>query len=514
MFIDGTIFIENTIAFTTADSGNNNLQINYKALDSANKPTISGGYVVPTGDIADNAGIWEFTLPLAYRSIYDSDNHDLYLNGVRKKRTILSYPLVNVMTVKSYSVDVAPSGDVEATGYAVDFGTKTIGLDAYICAKLRTYTTEQINSCVFHCIHKYDHWIHNIDSVDPVLDVIYCTGSTWNQDQISVGSRCWIENVYEPLFKGQFYSEVGTGVYTYKPETGETIGTSEIVIPVLNQMFTIEGNSTSDKIENVHFENIKFKYTNVEQDWYYYTPRHTMSTINDAILLNYTNNVTFKNIEVEHIGENFINYFRGCTYGNVELSYFYDVGASPVHIGEFTGQLLGDQPISQDTHHNTVTNNIIHHVSVTFLDSLGVEIRESSDNTISYNEISGVNNFAISVGAEWTYLDSWNTDNVIHKNHISYINPGYFSDSGAVHLLAGRTGTIISNNVIHDVWARSYNGIGAIFPDNGSIGCIVENNLVYNTRTGGYHQNFSKDVIVRNNIFAYANLQELEISVS
>jgi hypothetical protein len=98
-------------------------------------------------------------------------------------------------------------------------------------------------------------------------------------------------------------------------------------------------------------------------------------------------------------------------------------------------------------------------------------------------------------------------DNRIEYNHIFKLGQGLSSDLGGVYTLGVQPGTIVRNNLIHDVKHRQYGGWG-IYTDSASANIVVEKNVVYDTSAQTIITNAvddgptNREIIVRNNIFA------------
>jgi len=300
---------------------------------------------------------------------------------------------------------------------------------------------------------------------------------------------------------GEWYLSRDTGVLSYWPLPGEQLADARVVAPRLTELMRLDGDPDQGQfVDHVTLRGLTFHHT----DWVL-DPRGNSSTqaaveVPAAIVADGARHCTLQACEVAHVGTYGIWLRRGCSECRVDRNRLWDLGAGGIRVGE-TQMASTD---AAESRHNVVDNNHTYDGGHVYAAGVGVWVAQSSHNRISNNDIHDLNYTGISIGWNWNDAPNRTHHNVIERNHVHQVARGVLSDAGLIYCLGASPGSVIRNNVFHDIWPYAQPAFGwGIYLDATCGEYLVENNLVYNTQSGGLmFNNGGHQHVIQNNIFA------------
>lgn len=491
---DGLYSIAEPFVLEPQDSGTAEFPITYAAAAGAH-PLISGGRKI-AGFVAGADGVWTAHVDPAWR--FDA----LWVNGERATRArtpdVGYFEAVSAATVPLPGLKLNSPLASSAINVAPDAAAQFAGLSA-----------DEIRDANVIVYHSWQTSRHRLAGVDAAAGTLQFTGpARWGFFSSEPYHRLHFENYRAALDAPGEWFLARDGTLSYIPRADEKIESAEVIAPVADRWLVLRGDADREqRVEHLRFEGLRFAYqahTLPEQGW---SSSQADPELPGAIEADGAGDIVFTNCEMAHTLTHAIYLRHGVRDVRLEHCNLHDLGAGGVYIGETSNP----KEARLATGRVTIENSILRSGGRFYPGAIGVWIGQSSDNSIVHCDIGDWFYTAISTGWTWGFKENTCANNRIEFCHLHHLGWGVLSDLGAVYTLGPSAGSVIRGCRVHDISCSSYGGWG-LYNDEGSTGILWENNLVYRTQSGGYHQHYGKENVVRNNILAFAKEMQLRHS--
>lgn len=489
-FAGGRYEFGETLVFTQLDRAN----VCFRALPGET-PVFTGAKALTGFETAQVNGVNVFTKQLSAET---ASFHSLF--GKTGQLPTPRWPKQGYFTVKG----LCPEDDLfteDTTPWEFTLGQRSF----YGDPKELNVSFSRPESVVVRILH---YW-HD--------ELAYLTGYDAETGKISLSrpsgmlirtvDRYYFENVFEALRDpGEWYLDETQNRLYYVPQEGETPESLVLRASGLEKLIEIDG------LSGLRFQGISF----AETDWTVPVPQGSWAgwrmdynidalqaalDVNGVITARHAENVWFENCAFTDLGACGVKLMQGVKHSGVENCYFHNIAATAVYAGG--ENCLPDQP--DYTADVTVRNNEICGYGRRFFCAVGVHITFCDTAVVENNEIHDGYYTGISCGWVWGYAYHATKNISIRRNLIYDIGQGWLSDMGGIYMLGVQPGTVLSENVIHNVAADpgegGYGGWG-IYLDEGSSFMTVEKNLVFCCGSQGLNVHYGEGNVIRNNISA------------
>lgn len=471
VYICGEYFeLTETEDFNVEHSGKNGYNVIIQGENRLSPPIVHGGKQV-TGWEKHNDILWRAPAPEGI-----TDVRHLYING---------FPAVRAQSKYTYKVNELvddPETPENPDGFKIysnNFPEKLSNVEDMECM-----------------------WsIEWFSFISPVKSVTYGENTvTFMMDQPNFGMNAmgtakmnvarnscfYMENVPELLDEpGEFYYNKKDGYIYYYPYKSDDMLNDDIFVGKVEFLLDIKGNSVSDKVENLVFDNLDIRYS----VWNYITEyglkglqaealfdvrnsSYNMFLAPSQITVNYANNVKFTNNIFSCLGSTAIAMRDSVTNSIVDGNIFKDTAGGAISIGSFDHNTIESGALI--CRNIDVTNNVIRRLATEQRNCVPISVYYEADINIKNNDIEDVPYSGISVGWGWGAKPAtvWGDFNISNNRIVDIMSS--LRDGSHIYTLGGSRESVISGNYTAD----SGYILSGIYNDQGSRYYEIFDNVV------------------------------------
>lgn len=331
-----------------------------------------------------------------------------------------------------------------------------------------------------------------------------------NKGITSIGTPWYFENAFELLDEpGEWYLDRtgaigGEPAIYYKPYDWENIPTADMVVPVLEDLIVIKGDSLEKPVTNIDISGIGFTHTtwlrpgsdqglsdaqnnvirdNFDADMKKFETTKESVPVGAAIHGKYARDISIEGCRFSALGG--LGIFLGTGAQDIRITgnNFYDIAGTGIQLGDYLDWRF---PESEDyirpgngprlITRNRIENNHLERCGVEFRSATGIAISIPRESVISNNEVINMPYSGMHFGWGWIVLDtSAMGDNHIENNFIRNTMVELV-DGGAIYFL-GPTDPTSPPTVLRGNHSRRVRWGQGFYFDEGSARYRAEDNL-------------------------------------
>ncbi len=335
--------------------------------------------------------------------------------------------------------------------------------------------------------HMWDESLVGVKSIDRVNNTLtFSNPSGWPPGAFAKAynfeKRYIVWNTAEGMLKpGQWYLDRKNGKVIYWPLEGEKPESMQVIAPLLESVFVIEG-TEQKPVKDIHLDGVSISATNAPL----MSGAFGAKLFDGAISLRFGDNCTLTNLEIYNVGAHCIK-AAGDNLA-IENCKLHHSGAGAI-------RYVGSESL--------IRNNHIHDVGKTFPSAIALYVGATDPNvpeewesgqkyrncTIEHNEIHHVPYAAICAGGKNLRI----TKNLIYEAMQDLYD-------GAGIYVTFCENALIKNNFIRDIKDTPGAGTSAYYLDEKTVNALVEDNMEINVPRPS-HNHISSHNTFRNNFF-------------
>ena len=352
---------------------------------------------------------------------------------------------------------------------------------------------------VYHSWTESHHYIDRLITTNNTIIFTNPSGSPIGRYVTQGQRRFHIENFCEALVPNSFCFVNETKTVYLMTDGSYDPTKSEIITSVNETVVSLASDDINNPVENIIIDNVMIQHgawsigrTEQAED------ASAVFLTSVALFIANATSIIISNVEISHTGSYGLRIKEGTSHINMMNSLVTDTGAGGIWIGDRST----DMSISPTS--NKIISSEISYGGNVFPCGVGILIHRATDIVIADNTIHHLRYNGISVG-QGGYTDPSAKNILIQGNYVYNIGQHVLCDQGAIYTLGVQPGTVITGNVVKNVFSYAVFMWG-IYLDDGSSNILVSNNVVYNTGWSALFHHYGANNTIINNVFARASL--------